>query len=123
MEKPDFEKLKKWVNGLTPMDFYYITGTQISGGDTPEAQQRAKEISERTGLKLFDGELKKGDYFLVDSKYAEGNLCLVKQRSPKNKRGELRKKRHKVIKVLAPRSQFSNYAWGFFAVPDKKYLI
>jgi len=54
-------------------------------------------------------DVKVGEYFIVDSIYTPGFLSLVKKIKGI--------KHHKVIEKLAPKFQFKNFSWGYFAIP------
>jgi len=109
-------KIKHWINNLTISDFEIVTGLLITGFNTTENRQKAEDIYKNKGLRTMTdleiNKLKSGDWFIIDSKLAKTKLCLVQKT----------KKSHKILCELAAKSNYNNFAWGYFAIPDRSYL-
>ena len=107
----NIEKIKIWLNSLSANDFETVTAPLITGYNTPENVFKAEKIGKAKKLKVLDtSKIKVGDYFIVDSIYSQkGDLCLCQKIKGK--------RHHKIIEVLAKKSQFNNFSWGFFEVP------
>lgn len=102
------QKINSWLKTLTKEDFLNAKY---------DAKHLAKEKKLETcqtigdvihfGTAQNEKVIRFGEVFLVDSKYANGDLCIVEHLRSK--------KGHKILYKLA--TNYKNYSCGYFAIP------